>query len=98
MLGTASAQIILLFVTSILTRLYSPEAFGTLALLVTSVTLLSIVATGRYESAVTLPEQDAEATLLVVLALFIMLATVLVLTAVVYFSGDSLLAALGLSP
>ena len=66
--GTAAAQALVFFARPVLTRLYTPEAFGVLTVFVTLVGLLRTVATGRYEDAVLLPERDEDAAALLALA------------------------------
>lgn len=50
--GNIIAQIIVLTTTPILTRLYSPEVYGELALFVAILSVATIVASGRYEMAI----------------------------------------------
>jgi O-antigen/teichoic acid export membrane protein len=69
MTGTGLAQAIPIAITPILTRLYTPEDFGLVALFVACASVLSILATGRYELAITLPESDKEAANILVLSL-----------------------------
>ncbi|MFN8486673.1 MAG: oligosaccharide flippase family protein [Caldilineaceae bacterium] len=66
-LGTGSAQIITLLVAPLLTRIYSPEAFGQFSVFSSTVTILSLFATGRYELAIMLPDDEEEAFILVIL-------------------------------
>lgn len=74
MAGTGLAQAIPLAISPILTRLYSPEEFGVFALYMAAVSILSVLATGRYELAIVLPKSDRDAMHLV--ALSIMLAVI----------------------
>jgi O-antigen/teichoic acid export membrane protein len=69
MTGTAFAQVIPLAVTPLLTRLYSPEDFGLLALYLSSVSVLSIVVTGNYEKAIIMPKEKRDAIGIIKLAL-----------------------------
>jgi len=59
--GTTIAQAIGILITPILTRLYAPEAFGTLALFTSITSILGVIACMRYELAIMLPESDEEA-------------------------------------
>ncbi len=59
--GTALAQIISILASPIITRLYGPEAFGVLAVFISIVGILSVVACLRYEFAIVLPKSDEEA-------------------------------------
>jgi O-antigen/teichoic acid export membrane protein len=93
-LGTVIAQAILVASTPILTRLYSAEDFGLLALFTSVSTIAAILTTGRYEYAIGLPEKDSDAKHILVLTLalgatvsFIYLIAVLFLR---FFNGSSL--------
>ena len=61
MSGTVVAQAIPIAITPILTRIYSPEEFGLFALFFSILAIFSVVANGRYESAVMLPVKDEDA-------------------------------------
>lgn len=75
MTGTTIAQIIPIAVSPILTRLYSPEQFGVFALYVSIATILSSVATGRYELAILLPKNDSQALNILALSILISFVT-----------------------
>jgi len=59
--GTTIAQILPIALSPILTRLYTPEDFGTLAIFVAITSVLSVISCGRYELAIMLPEKDEDA-------------------------------------
>lgn len=59
--GTVLAQLINFAASPILTRLYSPEAFGLLGLFLAGVSILSTVASGRYEMAIMVSHEESEA-------------------------------------
>ena len=59
--GTVIAQILPIAVSPILSRLYSPSDFGVLALFVSITSIVSVIANGRYELAIMLPEKDEDA-------------------------------------
>ncbi len=73
--GTAAAQAAVFAARPVLTRLYTPEAFGVLTLVTTVAALLSAVAHGGYRYALLLPEDDADAGGLAWLSVFGALAT-----------------------
>jgi O-antigen/teichoic acid export membrane protein len=56
--GTAVGQAILILSAPILTRLYSPEQFGLLAIYLAAITIPSVLATLRYELVIPLPHRD----------------------------------------
>ena len=58
--GTTMAQALPILITPFLTRIYTPEDFGALALYVALVSILSSIACGRYEVAIVLPSKDKD--------------------------------------
>jgi O-antigen/teichoic acid export membrane protein len=88
--GTASAQLVMVLTAPLLTRLYSPEDFGLLAVYSGLLALFAVVASLRYQLAIPLPSCDQEAVNIVVLSLVCVLATTLVSSLLVFFVGDSL--------
>lgn len=66
--GTALGQAILLAASPMLTRLYTPEDFGTAAVFTSIVGVIAVVASLRYQLAVPVPEDDSEALHVLVLA------------------------------
>jgi len=69
--GTASAQILLVLAAPILTRLYTPEDFGLLAVYAGMLALIGVIASLRYELAIPLPEDDVEAANVAILSLLL---------------------------
>ena len=67
--GAAAAQALVFAARPVLTRLFTPDEFGVLTVFVTLVTIFATVASGRYEDALMLPEDDAEAANVLSLAL-----------------------------
>ncbi|MEW6663395.1 MAG: lipopolysaccharide biosynthesis protein [Bacillota bacterium] len=67
--GTAAGQSIVVLASPIITRLYTPEEFGVLAVYTSLLGILSVVASLRYELAIPLPEEDTDAASLLVLSL-----------------------------
>ena len=67
--GTLVGQLVAALVSPVLTRLYTPADFGALAAFTALVTLLGVVAAGRYELAIPLPEKDMDARAVVALGL-----------------------------
>jgi len=59
--GTALSQIIGVAAMLLLTRLFAPDAFGLLALFMTTTSVFSVLGGARYELAIMLPEHDADA-------------------------------------
>ena len=73
MTGTTAAQVVPFLLSPVLTRLYSPDDFGVLALFFSICSVLSVVAAGRYELSIVIPKKDDEAANIVVLSIVISL-------------------------
>ena len=89
MTGTALAQVVPIVISPILTRLYSPEEYGTLALFTAIVGICSVVATLRYELAIMLPDNDGDSVRIVILSIGIaFLLSVLLAVIILLFSRN----------
>src|SRR5436190_2606709 len=86
--GAVGAQILNFFLTIVLTRIYSPSDFGLLTIYLSVASLVSVIATGKYEVAIVVAKSREEGIALVRLSLFI----------VVVFSLLTLLAVFLLQP
>lgn len=78
MSGTAIAQALPILVSPILSRLYTPDDFAVLALFMAIGIVISVIATGRYELAIMLPEEKRDATNILALALILTTITSLI--------------------
>jgi O-antigen/teichoic acid export membrane protein len=68
MTGTIAAQVFTVAVSPILTRIFTPADFGVLAVFTALNAVLAIIAAGRYETAIMLPQDDNDALNIVVLS------------------------------
>jgi len=59
--GATVAQIITLIAIPILTRIYTPEDFGYIAIYLSIANIIAAISTGRYELAIMLPKKRSEA-------------------------------------
>jgi len=59
--GTTVAQVITILVSPLLSRLFTPEDFALFAAFTSIAGLFAIVATGKYELAIILPDEDRDA-------------------------------------
>lgn len=59
--GTLVAQAIPILASVLLTRLYEPVAFGGLGFFLSMIAILGVLANGKYEFAILLPERDEDA-------------------------------------
>lgn len=82
--GTAAAHLITIGALPFITRLYAPDEFGVLGVFTALLSVLGVVANWRYEIAIPLPDSDAKAVNLAVVALLCGVITS-ALTALVVF-------------
>ena len=83
--GTALAQLVPLLVLPVLSRLYTPETFALLALVMMAAALTGPLSTGYYEQAIAHPRHEGRARLLAGIALWLSVATTLLLALVLAF-------------
>ena len=76
--GGAAAQAVPLLLGPLLTRLFTPEAFGVFTQFSTIAAALAVVASLRYEQALPMALDDEDGAALLALALRILLAAVLI--------------------
>lgn len=93
--GTAGAQLLTVLAAPLLTRLYSPEDFGLLAVYGSLLALISVIASLRYELAIPLPEDDQEAANVAALSLLLVAGTSLLSALATLLFGDHIANALG---
>ncbi len=87
-IGSTVAQSIPFLIIPVLTRIYSPEEFGNLAIFLAIVSIFSLIATGRYEIAIVLPDNDKDATDISFLSIFLAIAVSLLFFIFLFFFGD----------
>jgi len=85
--GTAMAQVVNVAVSPLLTRIYSPEDFGTWAVFCSIVSILLVLVSLRYEFAIPLPKRIDMAASLLVLSLGIVFGFCLVAAVGVWCLG-----------
>lgn len=93
--GTAGAQLLLVAASPVLTRLYTPQDFGLLAVFAGLLALIGVVASLRYELAIPLPEAEGEAANIAALGLLIVLGMTGLAALGVIFFAESVTHALG---
>jgi len=87
--GSIAARVVSLLAIPVLTRLYSPDNFGLLALFISCVALIVPFTTLRYHVAIPLPRYDVTAVCILVLSLSITLVvTALVALIILVFEYD----------
>ena len=95
--GTAGAQVFTVVTLPFLTHMYSVESFGLQAVYVSITGILIVMASGRYELAILLPEKDEDAFSLVVMSIFLSVLVCCVAEAIVIFFSNSINSALNVS-
>lgn len=93
--GTASVQVLLVLSAPLLTRLYSAEDFGLLAVYASLLSLIGVISSLRYELAIPLPEDDGEAANILVLCLILIVTSTILTCVIVFMLGSAIAAALG---
>ena len=91
--GTAVAQLLLALAVPVLARLYTPAEYGVLAVYSSTLTVLVVAASLRYETAIPLPREEFAAASLLALTLGILLATGAVVSLLVWLGGVAFVSA-----
>jgi len=81
---------VVLLAAPLLTRLYSPDDFGVLTVYIGILSLLSVIASLRYELAIPLPEDEREVVALTLLSFLIVLMVAGLSGILVLFWGQGL--------
>ena len=90
MTGTTIAQAIPIAISPILTRIYTPEDFGILALFVAITSIFGSIANGRYELAIMLPKKDENAINIFALGLIITFSMSFILLVLVVLFNEQI--------
>lgn len=93
--GATIAQAIPIAMSPILTRIYTPEDFGIFALYMAIASIISVIATGRYELAIILPKKDEDAINIVALSLIISVFISLVSFLIIFIFNFQITSLLG---
>lgn len=87
--GTFIVQTISVLLSPVLSRLYSPEDYGLLAIFTSIISVLTVMGSFRYELAVLIPKINYEAALLLKLSVYITIfISVLVFLVTVFFNEN----------
>lgn len=89
MTGTTIAQAIPIAITPILTRIYTPEDFGVLALFIAISSIFGSIANARYDLAIMLPKKDEDAINIFALGFLITsIISLILLVIIILFNED----------
>jgi O-antigen/teichoic acid export membrane protein len=89
--GTTGAQILLILSIPFLTRLYTPEDFGILAVYASLLSFIVVIASLRYELAIPLPKNEVEAANVAFLSLLLVIVITILTGIVVLIFGSSII-------
>lgn len=92
--GTAAGQVIALLAAPFLARLYGPADFALVSAFVGISTILSIIATLRFDLALLLPERDSDAGVVFQLVVLILVVTTVLISFLLWLLGPWLAAVL----
>lgn len=92
MAGSGSAKAVSLLLTPVITRLYAPEQYGLFVLFMSSIALLTPIATLRYAAALPLPRRDGTAVALLLACIVLLGFFVLALASLFLVWSDPLFA------
>lgn len=91
--GTAMGQLLLALAVPVLARLYTPADYGALAVYSSTLAVLGVLASLRYEMAIPLPEDDEAAGSLLVLTFVVLAAMAALVSLLVWMGGDAFVTA-----
>ncbi|WP_386042013.1 lipopolysaccharide biosynthesis protein [Vreelandella sulfidaeris] len=94
--GTAGAQAISLVFSPLVTRLYTPEAFGILGTFLAILAVTAPLAALNYPMAIVLPKHDDEAICLVQLSILLGLINAILIAGLLWLWGGAFVALIGL--
>lgn len=90
MTGTTIAQAIPIAISPILTRIYTPEDFGVFALYMAIASIISVMATARYEMAIMLPKEEEDVKSIVKLIMILLSTITFIVFLIVFFFNQSI--------
>jgi len=90
MTGTTIAQAIPIAISPILTRIYTPEDFGVFALYMAIASIISVIATGRYEMAIMLPKEEEDVKSIVKLVMILLSIVTFITFLMVFFLNQAI--------
>lgn len=88
--GTAAAQIIIMALSPVITRLYGPEAFGLLGVFTAVIAISSPIAALTYPIAIVLPKSDYHAKKIIQLSLYTSIIIALLVTIILLFFNQTI--------
>ncbi len=93
--GTLGSQLLTVAATPIITRLYSPEDFGVLAVYGGLLAIFGVLSTMRYSLAIPLPDEDNESVNIIALCILLLTGTTLLCSLIILFFARPISVSLG---
>lgn len=90
-LGNGIVMLIPLFISPILSRIYTVEDFGILTLYISAISLVSTISSGRFDHAILIAKTEKNATLLRKIAVVVTLVVCLLLSIIIVLFSDHIL-------
>lgn len=87
--GTAFAQVLNIFLSPVITRLYSPEEYGVLTTYTAILSILSLSAL-KYEMAIPIAKDDKQAINVLVMSLLVLILYVISIFVILFLFGNSI--------
>lgn len=88
--GAFGSQLLLVLITPLVTRLYSPRDFGLLSIYLSILSFCCAIASLRYEMAIVLPDNNDEANELVLLSLLLVIVNALIVYFIILVFGENI--------
>lgn len=88
--GSVLSQVVVVFTTPILSRIYSPDDFGAASVFFSIVGFFTILSTFQYEGAIMLPKRNIDALALVILSIALTVITSSLIGVGLFFFHDQL--------
>ena len=95
MTGSAISQSIPAALSPILTRIYTPEEYGLLAVFMSVSALFATLATARYDVAIIIPKSDKEAANIIILSFIMTFLVSFITLLIVHFFNEDIVSFLG---
>ncbi len=95
--GTTIAQFLLMLMSPVISRLYTPEEFGVLGVYISLLSFFSIISTLKFEIAIPLPKKDQDSFYILIIAFSLTIITSLILSITFYFFSKEITSLLNIS-
>ncbi|WP_042348358.1 lipopolysaccharide biosynthesis protein [Bacillus massiliigorillae] len=95
--GTAIAQGLMIASSPLLSRLYNPEVFGIFAIYTSIISVLSVIMTWQYDTAIVLPKKEEDGMKVAIFSSYIVIAMTILVFIIMLLFGDFIANLLGIT-